>query len=97
MPDGTTVSARDLARAGRATDRQIDYWTSNGWLCAEKDNPGSGYGRRYAEHELEVVRLVGNLAREGVRVSHAFWVVRELLEYGSVEFAGMRLVRADHA
>lgn len=70
--------------------RQLDYWTSTGWLVSEHGSPGSGYQRWWPAHEAEVARVMALLvsvgiksgvaeaaARNGGQLAPGVWVVDE--------------------
>lgn len=65
----------DLLRAG-LTYRQVDTWTTNGYLRPTTANPGSGRQRQYPASEVDVARTMARLAAAGLTVKAAHTVAR---------------------
>jgi hypothetical protein len=81
----TDAGFRDMLTHG-LTPRQIDTWTSRGWIHANgDDNPGSGRTRTWPYHEVQIARLMLRLvnvgftpaaAAERARAARADWLNR---------------------
>lgn len=69
------ADARDLAAIG-LTYRQIDHWTSKGWIIADEPNPGSGKDRTWPWSEVAIARLILTLRRCGFMMSKAVELAR---------------------
>jgi hypothetical protein len=71
------ISATELVDAAGVTYRKVDYWTRIGYLeTLGETTPGSGYGRRYADTEVDVARALKILVplSGGVNGDHTFRV-----------------------
>jgi len=91
------ASSTDLVRLAGITYRQVDHWTSVGWLRPPDPSPGSGAQRHYPPAEVVVAYVMGALVRAGVaaepaalaartaQVEHTGWVA--VLD-GGVNVAG---------
>lgn len=66
---------QDLIAAG-LTVRQIDYWTTRGYLRADTNNPGTGHDRSWSGDELRVARTMARLAKAGLTPAAAHEVAR---------------------
>lgn len=92
----------DVVKATGVTYRQLDSWTTNGWVrpttavtsngdlprpFVPADRPGSGQARLWAPAEVRVVRVMGRLVGAGMRPSAAARIAREVVEVGSSELA----------
>jgi DNA-binding transcriptional MerR regulator len=60
--------------------RQLDYWTSKGYLRG--GNPGSGHRRDWTDHELAIAEMIGRLRSAGIELEAAGRLARELHEHG---------------
>jgi hypothetical protein len=77
--------APDVVDAAGITYRQLDYWTTRGWLRPRRHahNPGAGNLRAYTDHEVRVAVLMGDLVRSGVTPPRAAKVARLAASKGS--------------
>lgn len=77
VDDGMVSSARFCKLSG-VTYRQLDYWTSSGYLdvSAGKANPGSGRERRYSIEQVALARSIVTLIKAGVSLGLALDAVR---------------------
>lgn len=74
-----TVSARQIMDATRLTHRQIDHWTSKGYLQPlGEPNPGHGFPRAYPVEELGQALVMASLVQAGLRPSMAAVAAREI-------------------
>lgn len=90
----THVKATDAQRAARITYRQLDHWTTNGYIRTKTANPGSGNGRVYTEREVRVLTLMAGLVHAGVEPSVASRVARQIVAKGSSRLGRQFTVRA---
>lgn len=82
--DTASIDAPDMLAATGATYRQLNYWTTSGYLRTDSNpNPGSGRGRTWPASEVPVVALMARLSDAGVLASTAAVVARGLVERGS--------------
>jgi len=58
------------------TYRQIDYWTSRGYLRADSSNPGSGTDRTWLDGETHVASRMLALIEVGFRLGKAHELAR---------------------
>ena len=53
------------------TYRQLDYWTSNGWLhTIDAETPGSGHRRRFPALEIFVAALFKQVSLISIRMAN---------------------------
>jgi DNA-binding transcriptional MerR regulator len=71
-----TATTAWLAQHGLSY-RQLDYWTTRGYIVAYESNPGSGRAREWQHGELELAALMAKLVRHGMTVPAAAKLVRE--------------------
>ena len=78
------MTGQQLASHIGATYRQVDHWTSLGYLRARaaKANPGSGNPRDYTPREVEVAEAMAALVRHGVEPKVAARLARRLVAKG---------------
>lgn len=89
VPDGHVTSSELITRAG-ITYRQLDYWVRTGLLIpANGIDPGSGFPRHFAAHELVVACLVKRLLDAGLSPRAAFDHARALADTGTTRIAGI--------
>lgn len=88
------MNGPELARYVGATYRQIDHWTTCGYLRGSKgtSNPGTGNRRTYTPREVEVAEAMAALVRSGVAPNVAARLARRLVAKGYARFAGFTLV-----
>jgi hypothetical protein len=80
------VGVHDLIAVG-LTRRQVDHWTKRGYLRAlEREQPGSGFPRRYHPDEVFVARAALRLCTAGLHVGKAAEIARGHLDSGSLSF-----------
>jgi hypothetical protein len=53
------------------TYRQLDHWTTQGYLTAEEPSPGSGRRRAWAAEQLEIAARMARLSRLGLNLALA--------------------------
>jgi DNA-binding transcriptional MerR regulator len=71
------LGAEELRRCAGITYRQLDYWTTQGWLRAdERRKQRSGYRRTYPEGELEIADGMRRLIGAGLTATAAARVAR---------------------
>lgn len=77
VDDGMVSSARFCALSG-VSYRQLDYWTSQGYLDVSKGkaNPGSGRERRYSMEQVEIAKSILTLLGAGCTLALALESVR---------------------
>lgn len=63
------------------TYRQLDHWTTRGWISADDTHPGSGKRRTWADDELAVAARMARLVRAGFTVAKAAEIAREDTTY----------------
>lgn len=74
-----TVSAKQIMEHAGLTHRQVDHWTSKGYLLPVGDpNPGHGIPRAYPAEELGQALVMASLIRAGLRPSMAAMAAREI-------------------
>lgn len=59
------TTSQEFLAAG-LTYRELDYWTTQGYLHAAEPNPGSGARREWAPIELDIARTITRLRSAGV-------------------------------
>jgi len=59
----STIGAPELAARAGVTYRQINYWTTEGYLLADADNGGSGNPKAYPPGQIIKARIMGSLVR----------------------------------
>ena len=79
------VPAQALAKQAGLSPRQLDYWTSRGWVRTPVANPGTGHQRMVAESEVAVLRLAVLLISEGFTPERAIGWSRRLWDAGTVD------------
>jgi hypothetical protein len=67
----------DAMLATGATARQLDHWTTRGYLRAREANPGSGHDREWLAGEDDVAARMLRLTVAGLRLD----VAAELARY----------------
>lgn len=66
--------------------RQLDYWSSKGYLRTVGDtHPGSGYPRRWPAEEVEVAARMARLRQAGISLDLAAMAARSVLPVEVVE------------
>jgi hypothetical protein len=65
------------------TFRQLDYWTTHGYLEAEEPNPGSGHRRTWSGTELRIAAEIVRLTSAGLTTASAARVARETVSHDS--------------
>lgn len=60
------MNGKELAAAIGVTYRQVDFWTSKGYLRPVEAHPGSGYQRQYDAHETRVAYAIARLVDFGL-------------------------------
>jgi hypothetical protein len=59
----TTIGAPELAARAGVTYRQINYWTTEGYLVSDAETVGSGNAKAYPPGQIIKARLMGSLVR----------------------------------
>lgn len=75
-------SAPEVCRLTGVSYRQLDYWTTSGWLTDQR-NPGSGVPRVYVDHDLDVIFTAVALIEVGFGAAGALRVAYRLVEAGA--------------
>lgn len=97
-----TVRAPAIVTATGVTYRQLDHWTSRGYLTPvaaaegveDARHPGSGRARIYDARAVEKTRLMVALTRYGLTPAAASAAADALLDSGRVDVgAGVTIVR----
>lgn len=70
-----SVTVAQLEAQG-LTYRQIDYWTSQGYLRADTSNPGSGTDRTWLDGETHVAHRMLSLIEVGFKPGRAHVMAR---------------------
>lgn len=89
-----TLRAVEFAHQAGITYRQLDHWTTAGYLTARPRRAArSGHLRRYDPADLDRARFMGALARLGVRLDTAADLAADLAEDGIADMPdiGLRL------
>lgn len=88
------MNGRQLATHAGATYRQIDHWTTLGYLRASRgtSNPGSGNPRTYTPREIEVAEAMTALVHQGVDPKVAARLARRLVSKGYARLGKFTLV-----
>lgn len=76
------------------TYRQLDYWITGGLVQASTPAIGSGFPRDIPDSEVEVVRIMAELTREGIAPTKAAAIARSVIADGSATLGDFILVRA---
>jgi hypothetical protein len=66
-----------MLRLTGATQRQVDYWTRQGWIHGSR--PGSGKPRAWPVEEMTVAQLMVRLINAGFDPGRAVWLARSVL------------------
>lgn len=84
------LSSVQVADRAGITYRQLDYWTTRGYLKARHGaaNPGSGVPREYTPREALVAEHMARLVRDGVTPDRAAKVARQLATRGHAALGG---------
>ena len=85
------MNGQDLALRVGVTYRQIDHWTTNGYLVAKVANPGSGNPRDYSPREVRVAEVMAWLVSDGMTPKVAARVARTIARRGKARL-GRHLV-----
>jgi hypothetical protein len=64
------ITLPTLAELG-VTYRQLDHWTTQGYLIAKEPSPGSGRRRTWTADQLEIAERMGRLSRIGLTLALA--------------------------
>jgi DNA-binding transcriptional MerR regulator len=73
------LGAEELRRCSGITYRQLDYWTTQGWLRANERpdrKQGTGYRRTYPDAELDIADGMRRLIGAGLTAPAAARVAR---------------------
>lgn len=83
------MELRDLVHQTGATARQIDHWTSRGYIPVSGPgaNPGGGIRRAWTPAEAEFISLMVDLVNVGVQPKEASALVAKLVKKGEVEIS----------
>lgn len=73
------VTLPQMLKSG-LTYRQIDHWTTRGWLVAETASPGTGFRRCYRYRELRVARIACRLIAVGFKTETAVSLARAAID-----------------
>src|SRR5690625_302710 len=76
-----SYDAESMARAARVTYRELDHWTTRGYLIPDEQHPGTGHIRRWSQREAEVARVTRRLRDAGFRLHVAASLARDAV-YG---------------
>lgn len=80
-PTAEHFTATELQDTAGITYRQLDYWTTTGYLRADlPDGTGSGHARYYPLNEVRIARLMRRLIEAGLTVDVAANVARNRIE-----------------
>ena len=95
--DGTapTYGAPRAAQLAGISYRQLDYWTRAGAVAAEVHAAGSGSRRRFSEHQVCILRALGDLAALRADTALLRGVSRSLSACPLSEWDGMAYVDSD--
>lgn len=85
------MNGHDLSLKIGATYRQVDYWTSCGYLKAAVANPGSGNERDYSPREVRVAEVMAWLVDDGLTPKVAARLARAIVTRGRGQL-GRRLI-----
>lgn len=95
LPD--TLPAMELVTCAGITYRQLDYWTTQGYLRPDErpdGKQGTGYNRSYPESELDVATRMRLLVDKGLTPRVAAVVARS--DERDTEAILMAIERADN-
>jgi len=77
-----SVAAMDIVEHTGITYRQLDHWTSSGYLNADNNRPGNGHHRRYPDTEHRIADLMARLVTIGMAPAQAAVIGRASVERG---------------
>jgi hypothetical protein len=60
------------------TYRQLDHWTTRGFIKADEQHPGNGYERRWLYAETVIIRIGLGLIKVGFKPESALTLARRL-------------------
>ncbi len=91
FPDG--IGSLDVVQRAGITYRQLDYWTSHGWIpISPRDGAGSGYSRLYPMSSVVKARIMGSLVNSlHMTPETASEVAETILRDGSADVDGFRI------
>lgn len=89
----TALSSVQVADRANISYRQLDHWTSRGYLKARRglSNPGHGIRRQYTKREAEVAEHMARLVHDGVAPDRAARAARDLAARGETVLGGALL------
>lgn len=88
------ISSVDAAERAAITYRQLDYWTTHGYVTALPGGTGHGSRRHYAPGEVVKARIMGSLVSLfSMSPGTASLVADQILASGSAEVGGFKVTR----
>ena len=88
------MTGQQLAKHIGASYRQVDHWTTLGYLKARRGtaNPGHGFRRDYTPREVEVAEAMAALVKQGVEPKVAARIGRRLVAKGYARLGKFTIV-----
>lgn len=80
------ADSRDFIQVG-LTYRQVDFWTTRGYLRADEASPGCGNNRTWPQSEVRIAELMVRLTDAGLTVEAAHRAARGFGFDGRAELA----------
>lgn len=91
-PEG--IGTHDLAARAGISTRQVDYWTTKGWLYSTSSGQGSGHNRHYPADAVVKARVMGALVRLfTMDPGNASKVADEIVEAGAAVVGGYTITK----
>ncbi len=90
------VRSVDLARRAGVSYRQINYWTSEGWLSttSPEEQPGPGHPVEYPPEAITKARVMGSLVRMfSMSPRRASSLADEIVRNGRAQVEGYTITR----
>lgn len=81
-----TFNAAEVCEITGASYRQINHWTSSGYLYGERKGEGSGHVHMYSDEELRVAGWITRLVAAGLTAKAATDAARQMVDSGTHSF-----------
>jgi hypothetical protein len=94
IEDPTAIGAPELAARAGVSYRQINYWTSSGWLATTSDERGSGKPLAYPPSTIVKARILGSLVRMfAMSPARAAEIAETIVRDGRAEVGGFTITK----
>lgn len=94
IEDPTAIGATELAARAGVTYRQINYWTTSGWLPTASEERGSGIPLLYPPSSIVKARILGALVRMfAMSPARAAEIADTIIRDGRAEVGGFTITK----